>query len=34
MLPRPRYFEKRPQSSYLAERTQTIVNRMNEVVAP
>ena len=34
MLPRPRYFEKRPQSPYLAERTQTIVNRMNDVVAP
>ena len=34
MLPRPRYFEKRPQSTYLAERTQTIVNRMNDVVAP
>ncbi len=34
MLPRPRYFEKRPQSPYLAERAQTIVNRMNDVVAP
>ena len=34
MLPRPRYFEKRPQSPYLAERTQTIVTRMNDVVAP
>jgi monofunctional biosynthetic peptidoglycan transglycosylase len=34
MLPRPRYFEKRPQSPYLTERTQTIVNRMNDVVAP
>ena len=34
MLPRPRYFEKRPQSPYLADRTQTIVNRMNDVVAP
>jgi monofunctional biosynthetic peptidoglycan transglycosylase len=34
MLPRPRYFEKRPQSAYLADRTQTIVNRMNDVVAP
>jgi monofunctional biosynthetic peptidoglycan transglycosylase len=34
MLPRPRYFEKRPQSPYLAERAQTIVNRLNDVVAP
>ena len=34
MLPRPRYFEKRPQSPYLTERTQTIVSRMNDVVAP
>jgi monofunctional biosynthetic peptidoglycan transglycosylase len=34
MLPRPRYFEKRPQSPYLADRAQTIVNRMNDVVAP
>jgi monofunctional biosynthetic peptidoglycan transglycosylase len=34
MLPRPRYFEKRPQSPYLADRTQTIVNRMSDVVAP
>jgi monofunctional biosynthetic peptidoglycan transglycosylase len=34
MLPRPRYFEKRPQSPYLADRTQTIVNRMSDVLAP
>ena len=34
MLPRPRYFEKRPQSTYLLDRTQTIVTRMNDVVAP
>jgi monofunctional biosynthetic peptidoglycan transglycosylase len=34
MLPRPRFFEKRPQSPYLADRAQTIVNRMNDVNAP
>jgi monofunctional biosynthetic peptidoglycan transglycosylase len=34
MLPRPRFFEKRPQSPYLADRSQTIVNRMNDVAAP
>jgi monofunctional biosynthetic peptidoglycan transglycosylase len=34
MLPRPRFFEKRPQSPYLSDRAQTIVIRMNDVVAP
>jgi monofunctional biosynthetic peptidoglycan transglycosylase len=34
MLPRPRFFEKRPQSPYLSDRAQIIVNRMNNVVAP
>ena len=34
MLPRPRFFEKRPQSPYLADRAQTIVTRMNDVNAP
>ena len=34
MLPRPRYFEKLPQSPYLAERAEVIVARMNGVVLP
>ena len=34
MLPRPRYFEKLPQSAYLSERTDVIVGRMNSVVLP
>ena len=34
MLPRPRYFEKLPSSSYLAERADVIVGRMNSVVLP
>ena len=34
MLPRPRYFEKLPQSPYLAQRTETIMARMNGVVLP
>lgn len=34
MLPRPRYFEKLPQSPYLAERADVILARMNSVVLP
>jgi len=34
MLPRPRYFEKLPNSSYLAERAEVIVARMNSAVLP
>jgi monofunctional biosynthetic peptidoglycan transglycosylase len=34
MLPRPRYFEKRPDSTYLASRAEVIVNRMNDVALP
>lgn len=34
MLPRPRYFEKLPNSTYLAERAEVIVGRMNSVVLP
>lgn len=34
MLPRPRYFEQRPQSPYLANRAEVIVGRMNDVVLP
>lgn len=34
MLPRPRYFENRPDSTYLAERAQTILARMNDVSVP
>jgi monofunctional biosynthetic peptidoglycan transglycosylase len=34
MLPRPRYFEKLPQSVYLSERAQTIMARMNDVAVP
>lgn len=34
MLPRPRYFESRPQSPYLAGRAEVIVARMNDVALP
>jgi monofunctional biosynthetic peptidoglycan transglycosylase len=34
MLPRPRYFETRPNSEYLASRANTIVARMSGVVVP
>jgi monofunctional biosynthetic peptidoglycan transglycosylase len=34
MLPRPRYFETRPNSEYLASRANTIVARMSVVVVP
>ena len=34
MLPRPRYFETRPNSEYLASRANTIVARMGGVVVP
>ena len=34
MLPRPRYFEKLAQSSYLSERASTITARMTEVRIP
>lgn len=34
MLPRPRYFETRPHSEYLASRANTIVARMGGVVVP
>ncbi len=34
MLPRPRYFETRPNSEYLASRANTIVARMSGAVVP
>lgn len=34
MLPRPRHFEKLPNSAYLAERAEVITGRMNGVVLP
>lgn len=34
MLPRPRYFESRPNSAYLASRANTIVARMSGVYVP
>jgi monofunctional biosynthetic peptidoglycan transglycosylase len=34
MLPRPKYFEKRPQSDYVNERAHTIVARMPNAVLP
>ncbi|RYY89927.1 MAG: monofunctional biosynthetic peptidoglycan transglycosylase [Comamonadaceae bacterium] len=34
MLPRPRYFEKVPNSGYLASRSQTIVARMRNAELP
>ena len=34
MLPRPKYFEKLPNSGYLAERTAVIENRLNSAELP
>lgn len=34
MLPRPRYFEQRAQSPYLASRAETIMARMGDVALP
>ena len=34
MLPRPRYFEKRPDSPYLSGQAEVIVRRMNDVAWP
>ncbi|RYF41514.1 MAG: monofunctional biosynthetic peptidoglycan transglycosylase, partial [Comamonadaceae bacterium] len=34
MLPRPRYFEKLPNSGYLASRAQTIAARMRDAELP
>ena len=34
MLPRPKYFETRPNSAYLSSRASTIVARMGAVVIP
>ena len=34
MLPRPRYFEKLPNSGYLASRASTIVARMRDAGLP
>lgn len=34
MLPRPKFFELRPQSGYLAERAHTIVARMRDAELP
>jgi monofunctional biosynthetic peptidoglycan transglycosylase len=34
MLPRPRYFEKLPNSSYLAERSAVIVTRLSRAELP
>lgn len=34
MLPRPKYFEKLPQSPYLADRSQVILSRMGAAVLP
>jgi monofunctional biosynthetic peptidoglycan transglycosylase len=34
MLPRPRYFEQRAQSAYLASQAEKIVARMGDVVLP
>jgi monofunctional biosynthetic peptidoglycan transglycosylase len=34
MLPRPRYFEKLPNSVYLSDPAQTIMARMNDVAYP
>jgi monofunctional biosynthetic peptidoglycan transglycosylase len=34
MLPRPRYFETRPNSDYLATRANVIVTRMGSVDLP
>jgi monofunctional glycosyltransferase len=34
MLPRPRYFERLPNSSYLSSRAQLVMARMNDAVLP
>ena len=34
MLPRPRYFEKKPQSAYLSHRANVIVGRMRSAELP
>ncbi|MDP3617985.1 MAG: transglycosylase domain-containing protein, partial [Rhodoferax sp.] len=34
MLPRPKYFEKLPNSSYLAERAAVIANRLTSAELP
>jgi monofunctional biosynthetic peptidoglycan transglycosylase len=34
MLPRPKYYQKFPQSEYLAGRTETIVARMGGAQLP
>jgi len=34
MLPRPKYFEKLPQSAYLSERANTLVARMPSAELP
>jgi monofunctional biosynthetic peptidoglycan transglycosylase len=34
MLPRPKYFEKLPNSSYVAGRAMTIVGRMQSAELP
>jgi monofunctional biosynthetic peptidoglycan transglycosylase len=34
MLPRPRYFEKVPNSGYLANRAQVIAGRMRHAELP
>ena len=34
MLPRPKYFEKLPNSGYLASRASTITARMGDAVLP
>jgi monofunctional biosynthetic peptidoglycan transglycosylase len=34
MLPRPRYFEQRAQSAYLASRAETIMARAVQVPLP
>jgi monofunctional glycosyltransferase len=34
MLPRPKYFEKLPNSSYLSERASVIANRLNSAELP
>ena len=34
MLPRPKYFEKLPNSAYLSSRAATIMARMGDAVVP
>jgi monofunctional biosynthetic peptidoglycan transglycosylase len=34
MLPRPKYFEKLPNSSYLTERASVIANRLSGAELP